>query len=265
MVWSRLSTAPLISNNKLYMFASDEEISARVSSGTNLVNRPPVAASRRVLTNAAARKAARQMHPDILFTAKNSKVELSEEQLTGSSTPSQEEDEELLSTNTDVTTIAPLNNGGRRPGDKNLPDNLRSIIGAVAHLDTTKNTAEAFGVSTHHVHELKHGMHSTAQGQDDKLVDAINEKLEEPHDIAVKKLAAALTYLDITKLDVNKPKDVVHVAKQLSSIAEQTSPIKKDDPLGDGGTRLVVYAPTFKQENKYETTHVVRAEETKDA
>jgi hypothetical protein len=208
------------------MFISDDALQERLKSPTNLINRTPVPSARRVIVDKVER---------------------------------QEINTELPTAEGDVTVITPLHNGGRRPGDKNIPDGLRAIIGAVARVDTLENTAEAFGISTHHAHELKHGKMSNAQGQDDKLVKDINDKLETPHDIALRKLTESLLAVDINKVDKNKPKDAVMVASALSRIVEQTSPIKRDDDE-DKGARLVIYAPTIRQENSYGTVNVTRQE-----
>lgn len=151
----------------------------------------------------------------------------------------------------DTCAIAPLHNGGRRPGDTNLSAEQRASIGAQASIETLAEVADSNGVSLHHVHELSHGKHSNAQGENPALVDAINEKLEGPHDIALKKLTSTLLAIDETKLKSMKPKDLAAMASSLSRVSDSTAPLKREDPLKD--CRLVVYAPTVKQENYYES------------
>jgi len=208
------------------MFLSDTEVESRLQSEDNLARRnidkePP----RRTLTNYSGRESARDQAPI---------------------TPE------------DSTTIAPLHNGGRRPGDRNLDASVRAVIGSIARMDTAANTAKAFGVSPHHVHELKHGKHSNAQGVDEELANNINEKLKTANDIAVTQMTNVLLGIDVTK--IRKPKDAVYVADKLASIAVKTSPIKRladADGEAGSGTRLIVYAPTIKQENHYESVHAV--------
>lgn len=208
---------------KTYMFTSDEELAQRVNNPSNLVHRNKET-PRRTLTNYAQR---------------------------------QEERVEKPESEGDSTTLVPLHNGGRRLGDKNLAPEARAIIGAVANLDTIKNTAEAFGVSTHHVHELKHGKITNEKGVDDKLADAVNAQLKTPHDHAVEKLTKLILKFDDEMIGgITKPKDIAYIAGTLSRIAEQTSPIKRDDPLDGGGARLIVYAPSIKQENHYDSVEV---------
>jgi hypothetical protein len=209
------------------MFFSDEEVESRLQSETNLARRkddPSQTKPRRTLTNYSERVTERDQEPI---------------------TPE------------DSTTIAPLHNGGRRPGDRNLDASVRAVIGSIARMDTIANTASAFGVSPHHVHELKHGKHSNAQGVDEELAAGISEKLKTANDIAVTQMTNVLLGLDVAK--IRKPRDAVYVADKLASIAQKTSPIKTTaiDVDGTGNTKLIVYAPTIKQENHYESVHAI--------
>jgi len=209
------------------MFISDDEIAQRSAHPNNLANRA-TDKPRRTLTNYNERTEARDVEPD-------------------GDVPD------------DNTKIAPLHNGGRRPGDANLSAEVRAIVGGLAHFDTARNVAEQFGVSEHHVHELKHGMHSTAQGQDADLTASINAGLKRPHDIAVQKLTSVLLGIDTTRLNPKRPKDAIMVASGLARIAQQTNPIQQKgaDAEGQPAVRLVIYAPTVKQENHYESVHAI--------
>jgi hypothetical protein len=201
-------------------FVSDEEVKERLDSPRNLVNRPK-------LPNANHR----------------------------SNNDTDSRQQERVKQDDDVA-IAPLHNGGRRTGDKNIPEFMRALIGVSANLDTLDNVAENFGVSSHHAFELKHGMHSTAQGQNEKLVDKVNEGLQTPHELAVDRLTKSL--LSITEEDISgvtKIKDKVAIASQLARVADATKPVIKEDE-GSKGVQLLVYAPTIKQETVYETIPV---------
>lgn len=155
----------------------------------------------------------------------------------------------------DSCAIAPLHNGGRRPGDTNLDKEVRASIGAEAQIATLAKVANAHGISLHHAHELANGKHSIAQGVNTGLVDDINKKLEEPHDIAVRKLTKVLLAIPEEGLQAIKAKDLTSMASQLSKVAENTAPLKHDDP-NNGGPQFIVYAPTVKQENHYESVEV---------
>ena len=162
----------------------------------------------------------------------------------------------------DHSIIRPLHNGGRRKGDTNLDDETRALIGAEGQLVTLDELSDKFNISHHHAHELSNGKVYTEAGVDKKLVKNINNKLAEPHQLAVDKLTETLLALDTPKIQVmNKAKDLVYVASTLARIAESTSPLKhkEEDPEDKGSARIIIYSPTIKQENHYasiETTLV---------
>lgn len=167
----------------------------------------------------------------------------------------------------DTCAIAPVHNGGRRPGDKNITPESRAEIGSSAAILTLEEVAEQFDVSVHHAHELANGKHSNAQGQNPQLVEAINDKLDEPHQIALSKLTKTLLAIDDEKLKGQKPKDLAGMASQLARVAEQTAPIKHGDSAQDDALKkcqLIVYAPTIRQENKYETVQIATPVRTTD-
>ena len=159
----------------------------------------------------------------------------------------------------DHSVIKPLHNGGRRPGDTNLTDEMRALIGAEAQLSTLSETAERFNISHHHAHELANGKVYTEAGIDNELVSQINKKLNEPHSLAVEKLTETLLALDSNKIKgMSKPKDIASVAAQLARIADSTSPLKQDDEEERGSARIIIYSPTIKQENHYASVETSR-------
>ena len=152
----------------------------------------------------------------------------------------------------DNCAIKPIHNGGRRPGDTNLSPEQRAVIGSEAQLQTLDAVADKFGISRHHAHELANGKVFTANGQDDELIKDINNKLHEPHKLAVEKLTQTLLALDEDKIKaIGKAKDLASVASHLSRIAENTAPLKHDDEDARSSARIIVYSPTIKQENHY--------------
>lgn len=201
------------------MFLTDDQVESRIGSSLNLAKREHPK-PRRQLHDVKERESARS---------------------------------EVIEAGDAIVEIKPLNNGGRRKGDANMSPESRALVGAVAHLDTTANVAKAFNVSPHHVHELKHGMHSTAQGQNNDLVDAVNAKMNEPHELALQKLTETLLEITPEKIkEESSPTKLANIASSLARVAQSTAPIKKED-MEDKGIKLVVYAPTFKQENTYPT------------
>jgi hypothetical protein len=224
------------------MFKSDEEIDALLNKPDNLVkelaNRP---APRRQLEDLSERKTIRDITPAGELVV--------------------EDDEETAITN-DTTTIRPLHNGGRRPGDNNIPHKLRVEIALAARTQPIAVVAERYGISEHHAFELSKGMTSYEDGKNDKLIDDINSGLAVPNDLALAKLTAVLTAITPEKISrMTKVKDLAQVASQLAGVAKSTQPIVKEDKNSnvDQAAQLVVYAPNFKQENHYETVRVERS------
>lgn len=201
---------------KFMGFISDEQVKERVERPDNLINRPK-------LNTPAPRR------------SNNDKEDRQQERV--------EKD--------DYVAIAPLHNGGRRQGDKNIPEFMRALIGVSANIDTLDEVAENFGVSSHHAFELKHGMHSHAQGANPELVQKVNEGLQTPHELAVDRLTKSLMSISDDDLTNLKPREKIAAASQLARVVDSTKPIQKETE--HQGVQLLVYAPTIKQENVYES------------
>jgi hypothetical protein len=222
------------------MFKSDAEIDALLNKPDNLVkelqDRPK---PRRQLEDLSERKHIRDITPD------------GEQVLI--------DDDEAEITN-DTTTIRPMHNGGRRPGDNNIPHKLRVEIALAARTQPIAVVAERYGISEHHAFELSKGMTSYADGKNDQLIDDINSGLAVPNDLALSKLTAILVAITPEKISrISKVKDLATIASQLAGVAKSTQPIVKDQVGQDSSAQLVVYAPNFKQENHYETVRVERS------
>jgi len=227
------------------MFKSDEEIENLLNNEDNLANRlrqVNEAKPRRQLTDLRERREIQ----DILPTGEQVIVD---------------EDDGTESEVEDTTTIRPLHNGGRRPGDNNIPHKLRVEIALAARTKPIAVVAEQYGISEHHAFELSKGMTSYEDGRNAKLVDAINSQVAVPHEIALARLTAVLTAITPEKIArVSKVKDLASIAHQLAGVSKAVQPIVKDDIPGvDSGAQLVVYAPSFRQENHYETVKVERS------
>ena len=227
------------------MFKTDEEIENLLGKENNLARiiRMPQAPPRRQLNDLSQRQEINDQPPPTLG-----------EQVVV-------EDDGTESEVEDTTTIRPLHNGGRRPGDNNIPHKLRVEIALAARTQPIAVVAERYGISEHHAFELSKGMTSYEGGKNDKLIDDINSSLQAPNDLALAKLTAVLTAITPEKITrISKVKDLATIASQLAGVAKSTQPIVKDEKGADSSASLVVYAPNFKQENHYETVRVERAE-----
>ena len=207
------------------MYISDEELNERLNDPRNLVNRND---NSDTIHNGVDRD--RRENND-LASRKDERVEIIKD-----------------------TALIPLHNGGRRPGDKNIPEFMQNLIGISANMDTIKNTAEAFDVSPHHVHELKHAKKSNAQGQDENLMASINKGLIVPHNKAIDRLMVALELSD-ESIEELETKDRVTVASQLASIADKTKPVLKENDA-NSNVQLNIYAPQVSEDNTYNSIEV---------
>lgn len=141
-------------------------------------------------------------------------------------------------------------NGGRTPGANGIPDFLRVMIGTQAHLTTTSNVAEAFGVSPSTVHEAKHGRISGETVPE--LKEAVNENVEAVHKLAMERLLKTLGVITDEKLEGLNAKDASTVAANISRVMEKTMPKGQ----GDGASRIILVTPTLKTETHYTTVTV---------
>jgi len=226
------------------MFKTDEEIENLLGKENNLARiiRMPQAPPRRQLNDLSQRQEINDQPPPTLG-----------EQVVVDDDGTESEVE-------DTTTIRPLHNGGRRPGDNNIPHKLRVEIALAARTQPIAVVAERYGISEHHAFELSKGMTSYADGKNQDLIADINDQVLVPHGLALAKLTAVLTEITPEKISrVSKVRDLAGIAVNLAQVAKATQPIDTSNPV-DQAAKLVVYAPSFKQENHYETVRVERAE-----
>lgn len=132
-------------------------------------------------------------------------------------------------------------NAGRE-GVQNLSPFMREIIAAAATMDTAANVSRSLGVSKAHAHNLKHGYVDRSKGKDPELVAKTRKTLDAVHDKAADLVMDCLGLVTPDKLrSMDKPKDIVAVAKDLASIAEKSAPPEQKN---QGNTlQIQIYAP----------------------
>lgn len=140
--------------------------------------------------------------------------------------------------------VVPIQHNGR---GSNVPDQLKVLVGTLAHLDTQKNVAEAFGVTQPHVSMIKNGV---TGGQE--VADRIEQSLGEVRDKAIEKLMIVFGLLTPEKLGAEKARGLSAIAADMSRVVEKTSPRQ----FGGPQVQLVVYAPQQREESKYRTIEV---------
>lgn len=163
-----------------------------------------------------------------------------------------------------TTIIKPLYNGGRREGDKGVPEVLKKIIGENALEEGNKTTQEglsrALGISDSSVTAYKNGATST------KTYNKKERNLESFLEMArskiikksSKKLNLALDYITPNSLDGVKPIDLSNIAKNMSAIIRNLEPPvdKNNSNIVNNGPTFIVYAPKMKTEDAYDVMHV---------
>lgn len=146
-------------------------------------------------------------------------------------------------------TVKKLYPGGRHPGDKNIPPETRVVVGTLANLDSTRNVAEAFGISHSQVHALKHGKTDQDGAPNPDLVERIESSLGVIQDKAIVTLMESLKLITPDKLSKLKVRELSGVAKDMAGVIERTTPKKE---IHNHGPTLVVYTPKPNEEADYE-------------
>ena len=147
---------------------------------------------------------------------------------------------------------------GRNPGDKNVPDSLRQIIGentVEEGRNGTKTLARAFGISDSSLNAYSQGARSTTTYHDRPNQDVIAKARERIVKKARNRLVSSLDNITPAKLAEEKPRDLAAIAKDMSSI------IKDFEPRSDDNIRpqaLIIFAPPMKNESQFD---VIDAEE----
>lgn len=155
-----------------------------------------------------------------------------------------------------------LHNGGRSEGDNNIPPAMRTLIGTMAHLDTAKNVAGAFGVSPSQVHQLKHGRTTSANGKNEQLDKSVKKNLSEVNDAirdtALDKAMKAMSIIDEDSLLClhDKPDKLARVASEMANVAEKVT--KKEGQNAGSGLKIVVM--TVNQASPTDYTEVTAIE-----
>jgi hypothetical protein len=130
---------------------------------------------------------------------------------------------------------------GRTLGARNIPDNLRAVIGLQAHFDTAKNVAKSFDIAPITAHHAKesHG-HSAARKK-------IDEKLAEVKDLALDKMLKSLGVIKDDKIEKLSVKGALAVAKTMADIVDKTT--EKNQVVTPN--QVLIYAPQIREDNDY--------------
>lgn len=155
---------------------------------------------------------------------------------------------------TQKADIIPMPTPGRNPGDNNVPDSLRKIIGETSQIDGRKEAlalASAFGISPSSVSAYANGSTSTDSMDKRPNLPHINGAKERIAKQARNKLRDALRHITSDKLENTKAVDLASIARSMSAVVKEMEPEQEEEKKKDGPA-FVIYSPQFKQENHYE-------------
>jgi hypothetical protein len=159
--------------------------------------------------------------------------------------------------------IIDINRGGRSPGDQNVPEVLREIIGTTAAEDgraAALQFAKMVGVSDSSVSAYSNGATSTAtyNNPNKKLSDKLKASKMRVAVKARNKLNLAIEHITEEKLENANLKDLALVAKSMSGVIKDMEPSVDNGHggLNLNGPSIVMYNPGFAKESSFETVDV---------
>ena len=168
-------------------------------------------------------------------------------------------EKELENTNRTVPTRKPAVvvdiNKGRGEGNKEVPEELRKLVGITANREQDRlvDIASAFSISTSSVSAYKNGATSTASyNQPDKSLQSANLTIKDRiADKAHRRVLSALKRVTGEKLDNANLKTISQVAKDLSIVAKN---MESQATINNNitGPNYVFFAPRVRKEQEYE-------------
>ena len=168
-------------------------------------------------------------------------------------------DREVDNTPIVMPKIIQMDKPGRSPGDLNVPDSLRRIIGETAIEDGRQDAlelAESFGISASSVSAYTNGATSTKSYNkpNEELISSMNDKRLRIANKAQKKLMMTLKHLTSDKLEGADAREISGVAKDMASVYDKMQP--KADPRDSVQVQFVLYQPEMKRINDYKIIDV---------
>lgn len=144
---------------------------------------------------------------------------------------------------------------GKPTGKKReLPEQLKPLIGALSIISSQTAVAKEFGVGQQTASAYASGRrHSSYSEKDEKLESAIDRHLGKVRETAFEKLIGSLGLITEDKLKSAKVRDVSSVASDMSKIVERTLP---KSPQVGVGVQIVIHAPQQKDEDDYLSVEV---------
>lgn len=149
---------------------------------------------------------------------------------------------------------------GRGNGNVAVPDSLRQIIGETSELEGRKNAldfAKSLGISPSSVSAYSNGSNSTAtyDTPSPTITKHINNGKERVVNSAMNRLRRSLNVLTIDKLNGATAREAAAIAKDMAQVVKMMEPENPNDNGNKPLPQFIVYAPTMKQENHFETIY----------
>ena len=153
---------------------------------------------------------------------------------------------------------------GRAPGDVEVPESLRKIIGETSELDGRKEAvalAKMFDISESSVSAYAHGSTSTANyNKPDTEIGSINEHInkskERISNKARSRLFQSLKYITDEKLKKEESVAILsQVARNMATIVKEMEPLVNTNNENNG-IQFIFYSPHIKTEEVYDTITV---------
>jgi hypothetical protein len=151
---------------------------------------------------------------------------------------------------------------GRGPGNIEVPDTLRKIIGETSNIESPSDAVELaqnFGISRSSVSAYANGSTSLAtyNKPDDPLKSHIDSAKLKVSKRASSKLMKALHHITDDKLGSAKAVELATIAKSLSGVVRDMEPDTPKNPgLIGGGNQIILYAPRLIAEGALDSVRV---------
>ena len=179
-----------------------------------------------------------------------------EEELRRISVPSVQKTEQPV-------VIEPLTKDrGRAPGDNNVPESLRKIIGETAVINGRQEAlqlASDFGISASSASAYAKGATSTTSYNSpaESIISHINKSRRRAIKRASSTLNSALSAITQDKLDYADAKDLSVIAKNMSAIIKDLEPPQSSGESSSQSTpQFVIFAPQFRKEESFEVIQI---------
>ena len=159
-------------------------------------------------------------------------------------------------------SILDIPSRGRKSGDNNVPESLRSIIGETAILEGREEAldlASDFGISASSVSAYAKGATSTKtyNQPSQNIISHINKSRQKRINKASQIMKSAMNAITPEKLDYADVKDLSGIAKDMSVIIKNLEPKESATQTNNvSGPQFVIYAPQFKSESSFDVIEV---------